>query len=310
MTTVSQVLEPLGDAARPVPARRVAGRRLTPGRVIAQVFMITMTVLWLVPILFSLYVALRPITETNKYGYVSLPHHLTFANFAQAWQQSQMWHFFLNSVYITVPAVLITLLFASAFAYIVSRVPFRFNIPLLILFTAGNLLPQQVLITPLYRIYLAIPLPTWLASSGLMYNSIFGLIAINVAFQLGFCVFVLSNYIKTLPHEVDEAAIVDGASLWTRYWRITLPLTRPALAALATLLTTWIYNDFFWAITLISTGNKRPITSALANLQGQFVANQNMIAAAALLAAIPTLVVYVLLQKQFIAGLALGSAKG
>ncbi len=91
---------------------------------------------------------------------------------------------------------------------------------------------------------------------------------------------------------------------------LTLPLCRPALAALATLLTTWIYNDFFWAITLISTGNKRPITSALANLQGQFVTNQNMIAAAALIAAIPTLVVYILLQKQFIAGLALGSTKG
>jgi multiple sugar transport system permease protein len=89
-----------------------------------------------------------------------------------------------------------------------------------------------------------------------------------------------------------------------------MPLCRPALAALATLLTTWIYNDFFWAITLISNGNKRPITSALQNLQGQFVTNQNMIAAAALLAAVPTLVVFVLLQKQFIAGLSLGSSKG
>jgi multiple sugar transport system permease protein len=122
-------------------------------------------------------------------------------------------------------------------------------------------------------------------------------------------VFVLSNYMKTIPHEIDEAAVVDGATLWTRYWRLTLPLCRPALAALATLLTTWIYNDFFWAITLISTGNRRPITSALNNLQGQFVANQNMIAAAALIAAIPTLVVFVLLQKQFIRGLALGSTK-
>jgi multiple sugar transport system permease protein len=115
---------------------------------------------------------------------------------------------------------------------------------------------------------------------------------------------------RTIPHDIDEAALVDGASLWTRYWHIIMPLCRPALAALATLLTTWIYNDFFWAITLISTGNKRPITSALANLQGQFVTNQNMIAAAALMAAVPTLVVYVLLQKQFIAGLSLGASKG
>jgi multiple sugar transport system permease protein len=285
-------------------------RRRRTGGVVAQLFMIVMTVLWITPIVFSLYVALRPYAETNRYGYVSLPHRLTLANFTDAWTQSEMWRFFLNSVYVTVPAVLLTLFLASMFAYVVARLNFRFNIALLILFTAGNLLPQQVIITPLYRLYLAVHLPATLSSGGLLYNSYLGLIVINVSFQLGFCVFVLSNYMKQLPGEIDEAAFVDGASLWTRYWRLTLPLCRPALAALATLLTTWIYNDFFWAITLISTGNKRPITSALANLQGQFVSNQNMIAAAALIAGIPTLVVYVLLQKQFIAGLSLGSSKG
>ena len=305
MTTVT-VETALAAPARPV--RRA--RRSTLGSVAAQIFMLVMIVLWLTPVVFSLYVALRPISETNKYGYVSLPHHLTLQNFVDAWRESDMLHFFLNSLYVTVPAVLLTLFLASSFAYVVSRLRFRFNIALLILFTAGNLLPQQVIITPLYRMYLAIPLPHWLSGSGLMYNSYVGLIVINTAFQLGFCVFVLRNYMKTLPKELEEAAIVDGATVWTRFWRLTLPLCRPALAALATLLTTWIYNDFFWAITLISTGNKRPITSALANLQGQFVANQNMIAAAALIAAIPTLVVYILLQKQFIAGLALGSTKG
>jgi multiple sugar transport system permease protein len=291
-------------SARKRPARR-------PATVAAQVFMITATVLWLTPIVFALYVSLRPETSTNKYGYVSMPHGgLTFKNFSNAWTQSDMLRFFENSVRITVPAVIITLLLASAVAFIVSRVSFKLNIALLIMFTAGNLLPQQVIITPLFRIYLAIHLPHFISSSGLLYNSYAGLIVINVAFQLGFCVFVLSNYMKTIPQDMYEAAVVDGASLWTRYWRLTLPLCRPALAAMATLLTTWIYNDFFWAITLISTGNKRPITSALANLQGQFVSNQNMIAAAALMAAIPTLVVYVLLQKQFIAGLSLGSSKG
>jgi multiple sugar transport system permease protein len=266
----------------------------------SQLFMIVMTVLWVTPIVFALYVALRPISETNKLGYVSLPHHLTLSNFADAWNQSEMWKFFLNSVYVTVPAVLLALFLASCVAYVVSRLSFAFNIPLLILFTAGNLLPQQVIITPLYRIYLTLGI----------YNSYVGLILINLSFQLGFCVFVLSNFMKSVPLEIDEAALLDGASLWTRYWRVTLPLCRPALAALATLLTTWVYNDFFWAITLISTGDKRPITSALANLQGQFVANQNLIAAAALIAAIPTVLIYVLLQKQFIAGLSLGSTKG
>jgi multiple sugar transport system permease protein len=195
-------------------------------------------------------------------------------------------------------------------AFVVTRVSMRINVALLLLFTAGNLLPPQVIITPLFRLYLLIPLPGFLSSSGYLYDSTIGLIVINVAFQMGFCVFVLSNYMRTIPGEMYEAAEVDGAGLWARYWRMTLPLCRPALAALATLLTTWIYNDFFWAITLISTGGKRPVTSALANLQGQFVSNQNLIAAAAVIVAVPTLVVYLLLQRQFIAGLTLGSTKG
>jgi multiple sugar transport system permease protein len=280
------------------------------GSVAAQVFMIGATILWILPLAFTLYVAVRSQAETSKYGYVALPHHLTLKNFSDAWTQSNLLHYFKNSVIITAPAVIITLTLASAVAFVLTRINVKVNIALLIMFTAGNLLPPQVLITPLYRLFLAVHLPTAISGSGLLYNSYIGLIVINVAFQLGFCVFVLSNYMRSIPADMYEAALVDGASLWTRYWRLTIPLCRPALGALATLLTTWIYNDFFWAITLISTGSKRPITSALANLQGQFVTNMNLIAAAAMMAAIPTLVVFVLLQKQFIAGLSLGSSKG
>jgi multiple sugar transport system permease protein len=289
---------------------RVQERKHTVASVFTQIFMVGVTLLWMVPILFALYVSFRPYRETSRLGYVSLPHHLTFDNFSQAWTQSDMWRFFLNSARVTIPAVILTLLLASAAAFVLSRLSFRFNIALLILFTAGNLLPQQVLITPLYRLFLATHVPHFVSGNGLLYDSYAGLIVIHVSFQLGFCVFVLSNYMKTIPADIDEAAIVDGASVLRRYWNLTLPLCRPALAALATLLTTWIYNDFFWAITLMSTGNKRPITSALQNLQGQFVTNQNMISAAALMAAIPTVLVYIALQKQFIAGLTLGSSKG
>jgi len=298
------------DLERPYPVHRRRRRPVRAGRVGTHMFMVAMTVLWVVPILFALYVALRPYAETAKYGYVSLPHQLTLANFIDAWTQSDMWRFFVNSMMITVPAVIITLFLASGVAFVVSRMNSRLNVALLIMFTAGNLLPQQVIITPLYRLYLQIPLPQFLSANGLLYDSIFGLVVINVAFQMGFCVFVLSNYMRAIPHEIYEAALVDGASLWTRFWKLTLPLSRPALAALATLLTTWIYNDFFWAITLMSTGDKRPITSALANLQGEFVTNQNLVAAAALIAAVPTLLVYLFLQRQFIAGLTLGATKG
>jgi multiple sugar transport system permease protein len=284
--------------------------RMSAGRLAAYVIMIGATLLWITPILWALFTALRPYSETSKYGYLSLPRHLTFANFSAAWTGGDMVHYFKNSLIITIPSVIICLFLASCVAYVLSRFRFWFTVPLLLLFIAGNLLPPQVLITPLFRLYLSIHVPTFLSASGLLYNSFFGLIVINTTFQLGFCVFVLANYMKTIPQEITEAALLDGASVWTRYWKLTLPLCRPALAALATLLTTWIYNDFFWAITLISSGDKRPITSALANLQGQYFTNQNLLAAGALITAVPTLLVYVLLQKQFVAGLSLGSSKG
>jgi multiple sugar transport system permease protein len=290
--------------------RHPVNRSVSTGRVAAQVFIIAATLLWILPIVWALYTALRPYSETAKHGYLSLPHHLTFSNFTSAWSQADMPHYFWNSVLITVPAVIFTLTLASCVAFVLSRFSFWFNIPLLIIFAAANLLPQQVVITPLYRIYLTIHVPHAISNTGLLYNSYAGLVVINTAFQTGFCVFVLSNYMKSIPYEITEAALLDGAPVWTRYWKLTLPLCRPALAALATLLTTWIYNDFFWAIALISSGNKRPITSALANLQGQYFINQNLLAAGALITAIPTLLVYVVLQKQFIAGLSLGSSKG
>ncbi|MEU2586439.1 carbohydrate ABC transporter permease [Streptomyces avermitilis] len=266
--------------------------------------------LWLVPLLWAMYTSLRPYSDTAKHGYLSWPHSLGFANFTDAWDQSGMPHFFWNSVLITVPSVLFTLLFSSAVAFFVSRFDFRWNIVLLMLFTAGNLLPAQVLITPLYRLYLLVPLPQWMSDSLLLYNSAWGIIAIHIAYQSGFCTFVLSNYMKTIPKEISEAALVDGAPVWRQFFQIILPLCRPAFAALATLESIWIYNDFFWPLALIESGDKRPVTSALANLQGAYFTNPNLIAAGALMTAIPTLLVYFALQRHFISGLTIGSGKG
>jgi multiple sugar transport system permease protein len=217
---------------------------------------------------------------------------------------------FWNSMIITIPSIILVLLFASSIAFVVSRLSFWFNVPLLIFFMAANLLPQQVILTPLYRMYLRIDLPTWLSDSGLFYDSFIGLIAINVAFQTGFCTFVLSNYMKTIPDTLNEAARVDGAGVLRQFFGIILPLCKPALAALATLEFTFIYNDFLWAQVLMSTGDKRPITSSITNLQGTFFTDTNLISAASVLIALPTVLVFVLLQKQFVSGLTLGAKKG
>ena len=168
-------------------------------------------------------------------------------------------HYFWNSMIITLPAIVLILLFASSVAFVVSRFSFWFNVPLLIFFMAANLLPQQVIITPLYDLYLRIPLPTVaLATAGSSTTRIVGLIAINVAFQTGFCTFVLANYMKTIPKSLNEAARVDGAGVLRQFFGIILPLCKPALAALAVLEFTWIYNDFFWAIVLMKLGQQAP----------------------------------------------------
>ena len=144
----------------------------------------------------------------------------------------------------------------------------------------------------------------------LLYDQYLGIILIHVVFQTGFATFVLSNYMKTITREITESALVDGANVLRIWWSVVLPLCRPALAAMATLLFTFIYNDFFWALILLKTGDKRPITSALNNIQGEFFVNNNLIAAGALLAAIPPVLIFLALQKHFVAGLTLGSTKG
>jgi multiple sugar transport system permease protein len=298
------------DAASMPLARERRRTAIRPPRIGLHVFLIFMAVLWLAPVVWTLYTSLRPYSDTAERGYVSLPGEISFSNYSNAWTQGEIPHYFLNSLLITVPALVITLFFASCVAFVVSRLSFRFNVTLLIVFLAANLLPQQVILTPLYRMYLEIPLPTFLSENGKMYDSIVGLIAINVAFQTGFCTFVLSNYMKTIPASLGDAARVDGAGVMRQFFGIILPLCRPALAALATLQFTWVYNDFLWAVVLIQSGDKRPITSALANLQGVFFTDHNLIAAGAMLAALPTLVVFALLQRHFISGLTLGASKG
>ena len=143
----------------------------------------------------------------------------------------------------------------------------------------------------------AIQVPFWFSDSGTLLNSYWGLIAVNVAFQTGFCAFVLSNYMKTLPREMYESAVVDGASVLRQFFQLTLPLCRPALAALATLQVTWIYNEFFWATVLLQSGDKFPVTSSLNNLRGQFFTDNNLVAAGSVSSRCPRSIIFFVLQR-------------
>lgn len=278
-----------GSRRKPVTARRV----------LLYVTLVAVALAWLFPVAWAVYNSFRDYSYTALNGYVSFGG-FTLENYANAWGQGDFGRFFLNTVIIVVPSVFFTLFLSSMVAFVLARFSWKLNVTMLVFFTAANLLPQQALLIPLFRFFLRVGL----------YDTYWAVIIVHIAFQMGFCTFVLSNYMKTLPKELTEAAFVDGAGVLRQYWQIVLPLCRPPLAALATLQVTWVYNDFFWAVAFLSTGDKFPVTSALANLQGQFFIDYNLLSAGSVIVAVPTLVVFFALQRHFVSGLTLGANKG
>lgn len=304
--TTEEILEAARQGRQPK-------RRLRPMRVVLHAFLITMALAWLLPISTAIYNSFRYYeSDTQVNGPFSAPNTLTLDNYRDAWHVGEMSKTFFNTGFIVIPALFLTLLLSSMVAFACTRYSWRFNIAFLVLFTAGNLMPQQVLFQPLFQIFKRVPWPDILSdtNTGNLLGTKIAVIFIHVAFQIGFCTFVLANYMKTIPTEISEAAEVDGASVPVQFFRVILPLTRPALAALGTLEFTWLYNDFFWGAVLLNQGDQRPITSSIAKLNGQYASDFNLIAAASIMIALPTMLVYLILQKQFISGLTLGANKG
>ncbi len=306
----------MSSAVDTKPGRRVKKEKAESGALnqprgrVATIAMAILALAWMFPLIWAVLNSFRNYTYTQANGYLSFGGW-TLDNYVTVWENANLGKYFINSVIITVPAVILTLFLSSLAAFVLARFSFKLNLTMLAVFLAANLLPPQALLVPIFRMYRAVPLPEFMSDSGQLLGSFWGLIAINVAFQMGFCTFVLSNYMKTLPHEIYESAEVDGANVWLQYWQLTMPLVRPALAALATLQVTWIYNEFFWATVLLGgQGDKFPITSALNNLKGQFFTDYNLLSAGSVLVALPVLIVFFVLQKQFVAGLTLGATKG
>ena len=304
-TTVRAPSAASGSAAR----RLRTGRPLTPQRVVLHIFLLVTALMWLFPLAWAVFNSFRDYSYTATHGYASFGG-FTLQNYVEAWQRGNFTHTFWNSVQITVPAVLLTLVLSACAAFVLARFSFKLNLTLLGVFVSANLLPPQALLIPVYRAFRLIEVPFWLSESGTLLNSYWGLILVNTAFQTGFCTFVLSNYMKTLPHELYESARVDGASVWRQFWQITLPLCRPPLAALATFEVTWIYNEFFWATVLLQSGEKFPVTSSLNNLKGQFFVDYNLLSAGSVVVALPPILVFFLLQRHLVSGLTLGATKG
>ncbi len=271
----------------------------SPWRVIVYIVLILSTFLWLVPILTALITSVRTFDDILVNGFMSLPEKITFENFITAWERGGLKHYLPNSFIITLPSLFLTLLLSSFGAYALARFKFKGNRLLFYTFVGGMLLPFQVLMLPVFRLTDRLGL----------YDTYWGLIGIHTAFQLGFCTFMLRNYMRTVPGEIIEAARMDGSSELRIWAQIMLPLTMPAIAAIATLEFTWIFNDYLWAIVLLRSDSLKPITAGLATLQGQFVTDWPVIVAGALMGTVPTLLAFLFLQRYFIEGLTLGSTK-
>lgn len=264
--------------------------------ILPYVVLTTVSAIWLVPIGVALITALRTMGDIIQRGFIALPQQLNVANFGTAWEQGSMAQDLLNSFLITIPSVAGTVFLASmvAFALAQRRIPgSRF---VLIALITGSMMPPQMLSIPIYE----------LANQLQIYDTYVPLILVHIGFQIGFCTFVLHNYIRTIPAALTDAALTDGASTWRIYWSVILPLARPALAAMTALEFTWIFNDYFWAIVLIRNNALVPVTVGLVNLQGLYKVDWSVQAAGAVLAIIPTLVVYLALQRYFEKGLTAG----
>jgi multiple sugar transport system permease protein len=271
----------------------------SPWRVIVYIVLILSAFLWFVPILTALITSVRTFDDILVNGFISLPEKITFENFITAWERGGLNRYLPNSFIITLPSLFLTLLLSSLGAYALARFKFKGNRLLFYIFVGGMLLPFQVLMLPVFRLTDLLGL----------YDTYWGLIGIHTAFQLGFCTFMLRNYMRTVPGEIIEAARMDGCSELRIWAQIMLPLTLPAIAAIAILEFTWIFNDYLWAIVLLRSDSLKPITAGLATLQGQFVTDWPVIVAGALIGTVPTLLVFLFLQRYFIEGLTMGSTK-
>jgi multiple sugar transport system permease protein len=269
-------------------------------RYVVYFLVFALTALWMVPILTAVVTSLRTNSDILKRGFWVLPNAITLQNFVEAWNRGGLSHYLPNSFIITLPSLVLTLFFSSMAAYALARFRFRGDRLILFVFVAGMMLPFQILLLPVFKLMDTLHL----------YNTYWAVIIFHTAFQLGFCTFVLRNYMRTVPGEILEAARIDGCGEFKIYSQIMMPLTLPALAALATLEFTWIFNDFLWALILIQNDKLKPVTTGLASLQGQYIQDWTVIISGSLIATMPTVLVFLLLQRYFIAGLTLGATKG
>jgi multiple sugar transport system permease protein len=280
---------------RPIPEQA----RLSRALYVAAVA--TIVAIWLLPLLAVIATAARSNAELMAGDYWGpIQKFSLIENFRLVFTQTAMFRFFVNSLLMTVPAVVGVLVLSTLAGFVLARYPFRGSNLVFALFVGGNFLPAQIMMIPVRDLMVKLGL----------YDTLFALIAFHIAFQTGFATLFMRNFIAALPGELFQEARAEGASPWQILRVVVIPLMRPALAALAILMFTFIWNDYFWAIVLTQSDAVKPVTAGLNNLRGEWTSAWNVIAAATLFVAVPPVAMFFLMQKHFVAGLTMGAVKG
>jgi glucose/mannose transport system permease protein len=278
--------------------------KLNPARLLLYLVLIAFAFYYLMPVYVLVVTSLKSFAEVNLYRMWNPPRTFSLESFRRALFGGMGYQGLasniLNSVIMVLPATLISAALGSLNGYIFARWQFRGANTLFTLALFGMFIPYQSILIPLVQT---------LKSIGL-YGTIPGLILTHVIYGIPITTLIFRNYYATVPKELVEAARIDGAGLLGVYRRIMLPLSLPGFAVVLIWQFTSIWNDFLFAVTIAQNPAVQPVTVALNNLAGSFIVEWNVQMAGALLAALPTLLVYIFLGRYFMRGLLAGSLKG
>ncbi|MFN3227949.1 MAG: carbohydrate ABC transporter permease [Hyphomicrobiales bacterium] len=257
-------------------------------------------ILWLLPLIAVAVFSVKPDADFTNGNYWGVPSSFEFfTNYGRVFLESDMPRYMLNSFLITVPTVIGAIALSSLTGFALGIYKFNGNLLIFFMFIAGNFVPFQILMVPVRDLTVSMNL----------YDTKTGLVLFHIAFQTGFCTLFMRNFIRQLPYELIEAARVEGVAEWRIFWYVVLPLMKPALAALAVLIFTFIWNDYFWAVVLTQGPDAQPVTAGITSFNSQFRAAYHLMSAGSIVAALPPVLMFFLMQKHFIAGLTLGAVK-
>lgn len=260
------------------------------------------SLIWIVPFLGVFMASIRPLPEILNGWWNFEVFNPTLRGYSGAWNHptAPLNAALVNSLIVTIPATFIPIIVSALGAYVFARFKFPTRDLLFFVLVLLQTIPQQMVIIPIFNIMINLGL----------WNNYIGLILVHTAFALPWQIFFLRNFFSALPVEIEEAARIDGASYFQVFYKIVLPLTLPALASLTALQFVWVWNDFFFAIVLISSPELRLATQAVAAMPGRLAIDWTVVSAASIIVMLIPIAIYLVMQRYYIRGLVAGGVKG